>query len=82
LSDPALSVKVVRHTRAIYFCGKVRIGSPGIIDEGIKELATEADYPLKPKPGLNGPPSPLHLPDLINAIILLDILNLINYIVT
>jgi hypothetical protein len=57
LSDPAVSVKVVRHTRAIYFCGKVRIGNPGIIDERIEGLGAVADSPLKPKPGLNGPPA-------------------------
>jgi hypothetical protein len=39
-------------------CGKVRTVSPGVIDERMKGFSAEADFPLKPKSGLNGPPPP------------------------
>jgi hypothetical protein len=42
LSDPSVSVKVVRHIRAIYFCGKVRIGSPVIIEGRVEGLGVGA----------------------------------------
>ncbi len=45
LADPAVSVKVVRHIRAIYFCGKVGIGSPGIIDERIEGIWRSGGFP-------------------------------------
>jgi hypothetical protein len=60
LAGPAVSVKVVRHIRAIYFCGKAVDRHPGILGDRIASLAANTDRPVKPKSDLRGlwfPPS-------------------------